>query len=152
MEQSPCRAEILYLLISKTLFSFPLVTGNYYSILYFHELVLTPHIRGFLQYLSVYVAYFSWHNIFQIVPCFSYGSGISFFLMWSNNPVIIYTAFIYMFISNEALRLFPYFEYCGYCWSELKMLISLSDLDLSFLGELCCKCGMVDIYDSLIFE
>lgn len=31
---------------------------------------------------------------------------------------------------------------------NLKMLISLSDLDLSFLRKLCCKCGMVEIYDS----
>lgn len=31
---------------------------------------------------------------------------------------------------------------------NLKMLISLSDLDLSFLGKLCCKCGMVEIYDN----
>ena len=118
---SPCRTEILYLLISNTLFSFPPSFWQllFCSLLQWVWLFLIPHIRGFMQYLSSFFWLISLGIISsRLLHVVSYGR-ISFFLMWNNYPVIIYTAFIFLFISNEHWGCFHILN-TEYCWSELE--------------------------------
>ena len=88
---SPCRTEILYLLISNTLFSFPPSFWQllFCSLLQWVWLFLIPHIRGFMQYLSSFFWLISLGIISsRLLHVVSYGR-ISFFLRRNNNPCVV---------------------------------------------------------------
>jgi len=136
---SPCRTEILYLLISNTLFYFPPSFWQllFCSLLQWVWLFLVPHIGGVMQYLSSFFWLISLGIISsRLLHVVSYGR-ISFSLRRNNNPCVcvwgvcvcvcvcvcihIYTLqFIYHFIFWWTLELLSHHGYCEHCWSTGK--------------------------------
>ena len=98
-----------------------LVTTSLFSIAMSLFLICYIHLFGFLgstckwniQYLYISLAYFTWHNTFQILPCYWKWQNFIFFcdeysIVYLSLPLSLTQARRSLFICWQTLKLLPY--------------------------------------------